>query len=219
MDSLLSKSDIDKIDKNVIHLFYGYIRRVQPSLDRIIPDEIVLICISFHYLNEYFAVAAPDYRIHSSNCKVIEKIKRAYRSSAYGNVLISSARGGIYSWTFKILSTRTSMYIGISSEYDRTDVDVWKGSYGKTFCFSTTGTLVRNMERLSSGNSGFDAGDTLIMKLDLNQQKLRYESEQHPSWKGVGFDNIPCGVHIQYKMAISFLNEASKIALVDFCVE
>merc|ERR1712228_319446 len=119
---------------------------------------------------------------------------------------IFSEKGGVYEWTFKIIHHETSMYIGITSEDRQTDKHLWKNNEGNTYCLSTTGTKVENGCR-NSGCGGYHDGDVVQMKLDLNERKLRYElleSSLMTLWKDIGFDNIPCGMNIEYKMAISF---------------
>merc|ERR1712110_1214594 len=103
-------------------------------------------------------------------------------------------KGGIYSWTFKILVKKTSMYLGICSVKGgdaEIDNDIWKMKDGHNYCLSTTGTKVKNTERMSSGCSGFSAGDVIEMKLDLNDRTLRYFVSDKYKGRSIGFDNIP----------------------------
>eukprot|EP01083_Nonionella_stella_P161989 531307_1 len=211
---LLPKVDIEKADSRIICLVYGYIRCIEQSLGHTIPDEIVLICLSFYYSNEYFALAAEHYKIDHES-KRIEKTERAYDSSAFGNRKIPSHLGGIYVWTFEILYRDTSMYIGITSDHDKIGTDLWKNTVGTNCCLSTTGTKVKNNKR-KSYSSGFDKGDVIKMELDLDHKRLIYHSKGTGS--KIAFE-IPCGPSIAYQMAISFLNAKSKIELIDFGVK
>ena len=138
--------------------------------------------------------------------------------SVFGKYVIPSSKGGIYTWTFKVIHYDTSLYIGITSDI--------AGKFSDCFAENTTGSnyaayycgykLSKGVKKDYNSFKSLNHGDIMKMELDLNKKTLgfwRNDENLGPAYK-----NIDVGDKIKYKMAISMLNKDTKIELSSFKV-
>ena len=78
----------EDVDQKSECLLNGFIRNMTDSLDYTIPQEIILLIMSFYYLEEYFEII--DGRYYEVDVRIITRIKNHGSQSAYGHKLISS---------------------------------------------------------------------------------------------------------------------------------
>lgn len=223
--SLVSVNDVDECDRDLV---YGYIHEIQKELPSedcafyVIPNGIILICLSFYWIKECFIFAHNDYKIDPKGM-IINKINRSVNTSAFGKTKIGSVSDLSYIWTFKVIKRNTSMYIGITSKYGVLDQDFWRPKDSSNYSVTSAGSKVSREERDSAWNMRFDTNDTIKMELNLFKKRLVYHKNDphgkliHKS--RVAFDNIDIGQHISYAMAVSFYNQDCSLELIDFQIK
>ena len=207
---------MDLSDEGTRVLLFGYSRQIQKEIQHIIPDTVIIICLSYYYINEYFADAPGDYSVDKTG-QIIEKVNNVLnRSSCYGFKEIKSLNAGIYTWKFRLNGKYTSMYIGITSKYEKLKEDFWNMYDGYNYCITSTGRKKSCGKGSDYYTNGYAAGDIIKMELNLNKKTLKYYKNDHD--QGVAYSNIKCGELINYKMAISFLHKKSKLTLLNFAI-
>ena len=205
--SYVSTTYLNDVPVDTQHVLNGFIRNIQKSIDNIIPDEIMIVILSFYYLTEYFKDTKCS--LTEQNTKIT--LKSGYNNNAYGNIHIDSINhnGLCHHWIFKIGTIRNKPIIGI------VQVDVTKliGIYmatGRGYGYYGAGRVLiprqaQNDYDFVYGKPKFEEGDTVEMVLNLKAKRLMFYINDDDT-SSVAIDNIKVGDNIKYKMA-AFLRE------------
>jgi len=208
-------------------MVFGYLRNEELSLNDEIPMDVKPILLSYCCNREYFANAHSDFRVVDSvNETSIERTDNYEYASAFGNVLIRShlERVLVYVWKLRILEMASSslLSIGITTEYNCTQSDFRYYTNGQTYNVDATGCFWHNTKlQYDVGETFYNPGDIVTLTLNLKNKTLNYKAETDEDggfdlYEGEGFENIACGVGINYKMAVCSFDPKDKIELVDF---
>ena len=208
-----------EIDERTTNLLHGYTRSIAIILDCIIPEEIVMLLISFYYVEECFAIFdKKTYNISNPHYTQITHIGRPYaRSSIYGNKLIPDEleiKGIRYIWHFKInqIKSQNGSFIGLASKSDINTNNIFAFDGMRTYAISLNGNKWRGGALAEISNLFVDQGDQLIMEYD---DKLHTLSFSKPN-----VDNIIClnkvGIDTQYRMALYMTSPSDQIELLSF---
>eukprot|EP01083_Nonionella_stella_P314036 1129777_1 len=211
---------IKHIDHRIQCLVYGYIRRCELSLQNsnaylyIFPQLIYCIILSFHSHIEFFTKHAQHISI--MNINEINQIAVACSSKAgavYGNVNIHGNSALTYRWTFKILATVGTAYIGIDSSGKRC-TDIW---YDDRFPFYLFGDDEKYKYQVYTeyryGNRWHD-NDEIVMELNTKRDTLKFY--QNNVDLGIAFKDIDFSNNRIYHMTIRLSNVRESIQLLHF---
>ena len=193
------------IDDNTRNLLKGYIRSTEKSMDKMIPDEIMFIILSFYYLNEFFKDVCSECSLteNKTNIKVIAGCNK----NAYGYIHIDSMNdnGVSHHWKFRL----GSMEIDGETSIGIVQCDVMKfhGLYmaeGRGYGYCGEGYKMVPLQDdadydMIIEKARFKPDDIVEMVLNLKKRSLLFMINNEES---VSIDNIKVGENIKYKMAV-----------------
>ena len=174
--------DLKKIDEDTKLVVHGYVHDIQKTIKSVIPADIIILCICFYHMGEYFLKAGWSYVISSDN-RCITRITHQVDGdgSAIGNVVIPSKHHGVHMWNFKILSKKGECDIGlVSNDYNDPDDDYNYYEYQTaTIKWGEEDTLPSgggfwNYSRVPTKIAQFKKGDTVQMRLLSDKTKIQF---------------------------------------------
>ena len=111
--SSLRSAELGKIDDVSKCLVFRYIRQIDIN-DMIIPDAIIILCLSYYFINEFFCdLDGVDIELADDNNTLIKKstICGGWRNMCYGSKIIDSFHTkGIFKWIIQVNSTKSNVY-------------------------------------------------------------------------------------------------------------
>ena len=229
-----------KLAKNVDErsklLVFGYVRSVESALQLPnTPPLIMHLCLTFYYLNEYFARALRNCFVISDDKLTVTKIDEHpdWNHTICLNEEIQSMSNAIVTWQFKIIQRsvdeafdggnfiRTiTMGFGILSNCSAIDKDIvyddpafiphyvaYDGSLGWKF---------KNGIGAGKSNLRIVTDDIVTFVLDLKQQlftfKINDEADQ------ILFDNITISQDIKYTFGVQLNAKDDSVSLTNFSI-
>jgi len=192
-------------NKEVGPLVYGFVRELQPSLQRDIPDDIVPFIRAFvdgeHFChstelrvdNEWISRFGSKCRSPNDDMMTITNISEG-TICALGNLILHSISRRVHHWKFQNQKYGKIAQFGITSqmEGDITSFD-GAGCYG--------------ME--------YPAGTAVEMVLDLKKRDLTFLYDGNAYFY---HNELECGEGVHYRMAILMKSKGAKVTLLDYTV-
>ena len=179
------------------------------------PKEIIDMIFMFYYvlMTEIFKhYNSKNYHL-SNGGKCATRQRSLGSSVCYGQECISSMDGGIYQWTFKLISGKTNIAIGIEeTKYDNLNTGHWNHRKEsvlpyKFYALWNTGYKNAWNEKISIESRpgirdppSFRVMDKVHMVLDLGNRTLAYQVNKEELY--VAFKDIAVGDDIEYCMGI-----------------
>eukprot|EP01084_Bolivina_argentea_P239597 402672_1 len=214
-------------DKKIAKIVYGYVRRIQKSLlkkrqwnvSKIIPNELVYICLSYYHVKEHFVAVGAGVIIEENDCGatiVKGSHSRDWRNSSFGNIAIDVDSNYVCKWTLKFncLSAAEFVAVGLTSNSVKSsstvkafNMEQWTANY--SYCGS--GMKCSRGNRRSYGD-GFTSGDTVSIELNCKQKSVSFYKNKVN--QGVAFNKIPNGSVL--KLAVTLFNVRDSVTIDEY---
>ena len=158
---------------------FGYIRTTASVLGLPdIPSELSSLCVSYyHIMYDTFGSVDSAQIAVSEDGKTITKIKTAWQNTSYGVQPILKEWGGVHRWVLRMDSVKDGVCIlGIDEGQSHCDScfftdDSKKANYA---FYGYDGRKYDHNGAYTDFSSGFEAGDTVEMELDMNRMTLGF---------------------------------------------
>ena len=122
----MTSAKLNNVDQETSYLVSGYIRAIQKEFnERIIPTEVIDLCIIYYFITEFFSKCGKDMKISADNDSFTTKLEGYSWNTAYGNNIIDMNKTPnlIYEWT--IQCTEKYFILGLeSTDFKNINTDI-----------------------------------------------------------------------------------------------
>ena len=206
----------EDVDQKSEYLLNGFIRNITDSLDYTIPQEIILLIMSFYYLGEYFEIIDDRYyEIGEEDDRMITRVNNDGVQSIYGHKLIRSTDRYRYIWHFKLMDVKSDygVFIGISSDYDTKQCFAYN-EQSNNYSLSLNGNEWVNGGFEVTTSLAFKSGDEMFMEYDGEKKQLSFTKNELQ--RKIVINEIEQNMNKQYRMGVRMGFVGSKIKLLSF---
>eukprot|EP01084_Bolivina_argentea_P229209 386918_1 len=218
-------------DKYLVH---GYMRNNLSSLKLVFPNEIIVLCVSFYQINEYFNLIG-DFILSSNNKKRITKQGDSahktddknygdWNNTTYGAQLISAdkSRTNIVKWHLRLIKvhdTCANILIGLMTNPDDDEYITWQAfrnwyrqvHYGMYIGFGSLDSCEGETDGYCEMFQ-FAQDDIICMELNLKGDCIKYYRNGEDL--GIAFGGIERREGLTYRLCVSFCDPNDSIEIV-----
>ena len=185
----LSMKDVDEMTTKLV---YGYVRCLQRLFEdkmKIIPKEVIDLCIMYHFIAEFFLKAGQRMKISTKDAKndliMIDSTNSVIGgiwNTSYGNFVVdlNERPNTIYRWTIECNCVYTTIFGLESDEIKFKNIDSYIGGHHFSSRYSLHCPFLASHDENSFDvdmYTSFNLDDTIsqiIMELDCNHKTIKY---------------------------------------------
>lgn len=205
-------------------LVFGYVRRLDGYLSKIVPKSITNVCYEFYAVKDYFEIAGKGIKIEKDDSMITkqENAKENYSNTSYGTKLIDSSQNVIAEWTLKIVKNRIKglgICIGIANNSNYQNKQSFHCGHKSV---ENNIYYIYHNERHAyqsgdiSSKYGKDYGTNDIIKLELNLKESKIEFYVNGESQGILSKDIKRNDETKYRLQISMFFRNDSIEILDF---
>ena len=205
--------------KEIVNLYITHLQRVYSILN--VPSLIMHVCILYYNeKTEYFAKKGIRCKLNMTNS--LCKLEHNGGSTVYGNFNVNN-KISIVSWTFKIISKKLNIFIGIDSNpiFTHCDFSNFYRSFNTKrkdiFCaYGSDGNLYDYLSVAAEEYAKpFKNNDIIKMTVNVKEEYLEFYKNNES--QGIALDDMNFDDK-EYHMAVALFYADDAIELIDFDV-
>eukprot|EP01084_Bolivina_argentea_P203415 347443_1 len=215
----------DKIDAYTV---FGYIRQLDKvlkssdcALFQNIPESIILTCIEYYQIGDYFEFAGDCVEISDDKTTIVKLNDASWSNSSYGTY-ISSIGNSICKWDIKIHKAKpyqvngSYLALGISSGMSLDTSFIRIKSKGYHYGYGGWQGVTLKTSHCWGKEYGEPYGTNDVVSIELNLKNRTVTFYKNQQNQGVAYTDVRIDHSIGYRLAVSMYAKGTSVEILKF---